>query len=294
MISWVSMCVLNFSNISFTNVRVLTSGAEMFRIQSSSCWIFHLRSMNSTFQSLWLTFSWKTILLDSRMDIPACFLGLFVTRALTNFSSVLIWGIICFCHWSVFPLNSKTLCSLLVFRPLSSVSFLESCIHWWWKTVNPLNVDSYYFSCYRCYYVVWFSYFDFIILHFLIFLGYIFCLFVRIFNFWRAILVESYYINLVFSWIILVSTSMVIDNFAGYSSLSCQLCLYKVRMTSVHDLLAFNISLENSGVILIGLSLYATWIFYVSNMNIICFVHLVFWVLWWVDLLLLSILFGVL
>jgi hypothetical protein len=61
-----------------------------------------------------------------------------------------------------------------------------------------------------------------------------------------------------FSWNMLVSPSMVIETFAGYSSLGCHLCPHSVSITSVKDLLAFIVSGEKSGVILIGLPLYVT------------------------------------
>ena len=64
--------------------------------------------------------------------------------------------------------------------------------------------------------------------------------------------------NLVLSWNTLVSPSMVIENFAGYSSLGWHLCSLRVCITSAQDLLAFIVSGENSGVILIGLPLYVT------------------------------------
>ena len=69
---------------------------------------------------------------------------------------------------------------------------------------------------------------------------------------------ERYCVNLVFSWNILFSPSMIIESFAGYSSLGWHLCSFLVRMTSAQDLLAFIVSEEKSGVILIGLPLYAT------------------------------------
>jgi hypothetical protein len=68
--------------------------------------------------------------------------------------------------------------------------------------------------------------------------------------------VERYYVNLVLSWNILVSPSMVIESFAGYSSLGWHLCSHRVCMTSAQDHLAFIISSEKSGIILIGLLLY--------------------------------------
>ena len=69
---------------------------------------------------------------------------------------------------------------------------------------------------------------------------------------------ERYCINLVLSWNILVSTSMVIESLAGYSSLCWHLCSLRVCITSAQDLLAFIVSWEKSGVILIGLPLYVT------------------------------------
>jgi hypothetical protein len=65
--------------------------------------------------------------------------------------------------------------------------------------------------------------------------------------------VERYCVSLVLSWNILVSPSMIIESFAGYSSLGWHLCYFRVCMTSAQDLLAFIVSGEKSGVILIGL-----------------------------------------
>ena len=69
---------------------------------------------------------------------------------------------------------------------------------------------------------------------------------------------ERYYVNLDLSWNTLVSPSMVIESFAGYSSLGCNLCSLRVCITSVQDLLAFIVFGEMSGVILIGVHLYVT------------------------------------
>ena len=67
-----------------------------------------------------------------------------------------------------------------------------------------------------------------------------------------------YCVNLVLSWNTLVFPSMVIENFAGCSSLGWHLCSLRICITSVQDLLAFIVSGEKSGVILIGLPLYVT------------------------------------
>jgi len=69
---------------------------------------------------------------------------------------------------------------------------------------------------------------------------------------------ERHCVNLVLSWNTLVSPSMVIESFAGYSSLSWHLCSLSACITSIQDLLAFIVSGEKSGVILIGLPLYVT------------------------------------
>ena len=69
---------------------------------------------------------------------------------------------------------------------------------------------------------------------------------------------ERYCVNFVLSWNTLVSLSMVIESFAGCSSLGWHLCSFRVCVTSVQDLLAFIVSGEKSGVILIGLPLNVT------------------------------------
>ena len=64
--------------------------------------------------------------------------------------------------------------------------------------------------------------------------------------------------SLVLSWNTLVSPFMAIESFAGYSTLGWHLCSLRVCITSVQDLLAFIVSGEKSGVILIGLPLHVT------------------------------------
>ena len=62
---------------------------------------------------------------------------------------------------------------------------------------------------------------------------------------------------------------MLIESFAGYSSLDWHLCSLRVCMTSDQALLAFIVSVEKSGVILISLSLYVTWPFSLAAFNIL-------------------------
>jgi hypothetical protein len=87
-------------------------------------------------------------------------------------------------------------------------------------------------------------------------------------NICRAGLAESYCSNLVLSWNILVSSSMVIESFAGYSIPGSHLYSLRVWMTSVQDPLAFRVSVEKSGVLLIGLPLYVSWPFSPTAFNI--------------------------
>jgi hypothetical protein len=66
---------------------------------------------------------------------------------------------------------------------------------------------------------------------------------------------------------------MIIESFSGYSSLGWHLCSFRVWMTSVQDLLAFRVSVEKSGVILVSLPLYVTLSFYLIAFNIICLLY---------------------
>ena len=69
---------------------------------------------------------------------------------------------------------------------------------------------------------------------------------------------ERYCVSLFLSWNILISPSMVIESFAGYSSVGWHLCSLRLCMMSAQDLLGFIVSGEKSGVTLIGLPLYVT------------------------------------
>ena len=82
-------------------------------------------------------------------------------------------------------------------------------------------------------------------------------------------LVNRYCLNLVFSWDLLFSPSMLIECFAEYSSLVWHLCSFRVCMNSDKALLAFIVSIEKSGVFLIGLPLYVTWPFSLVALNIL-------------------------
>ena len=87
---------------------------------------------------------------------------------------------------------------------------------------------------------------------------------------------ERYRVNLLLSWNIFISPSVVIGSFAGYNSLGWHLCVLIVCMRSALDLLAFMVSGEKSRITLIGLPLYVTCAFSLTAFNIICLVHLGF------------------
>ena len=85
----------------------------------------------------------------------------------------------------------------------------------------------------------------------------------------KAGLVDRYCLNLVLSWNILVSPSMLIESFAGYSSLDWHLCSLRVCMTFNQAFLAFIVFVEKSGIIQIGLPLYVTWPLSLAIFNIL-------------------------
>ena len=78
-----------------------------------------------------------------------------------------------------------------------------------------------------------------------------------------------YWLNLVLSWNILFCPSMVIESFAGYSSLDCHPWSLNVCKMLDEDLLAFIVFTEKSGVTLIGLPLYVIYPFSFTALNIL-------------------------
>jgi hypothetical protein len=113
---------------------------------------------------------------------------------------------------------------------------------------------------------------------FFLFLEYIFSPSVGLFHllsFGGLYLLERYCVNVFLSCNILVCPSMVIGSFDGYSSLGWHFCSLRVCRTSLQDHLAFIVSGEKSGVILIGLPLYVTCPFSLPAFNNLCFVNFV-------------------
>ena len=72
---------------------------------------------------------------------------------------------------------------------------------------------------------------------------------------------SRYCLNLVQSWNMLFSPSMVIESFAGLSNPCWHPRSLNVCIMLDQDLLVFIVFIEKSGVILIGLPLYVSWPF---------------------------------
>ena len=109
------------------------------------------------------------------------------------------------------------------------------CIFVWFYYLVFANVELFIYCVFFC--VV-----DFIGLQFS---SSIFC---------KAGFLDRYCLNLDFSWNILFSPSKVIDeSFAGYSSLGWNLWFLTPCKISFQALLPFRVSIERSGIILIGL-----------------------------------------
>ena len=62
---------------------------------------------------------------------------------------------------------------------------------------------------------------------------------------------------------------MLLETFDGYSNLGLHLCTLRVCMKFNQALLAFIVSIEKSGVILVFLPLYVTWSFSLAAFNIL-------------------------
>jgi len=172
------------------------------------------------------------------------------------FSSLLLWGSICLCHWGVFSVCSKMLGPLYIFTLLLYVLLLGNWVHWCWEIL--LTND--------CYFLLFLLLKVELCLCFHLLLDWLkldyFLAFSRVqrpslcWSFPSIILcstgsVEWYCVSLVLSWNILVSVFMLIESFAGFSSLGWHLCSLRVCMISAHDLLAFIVSGEKSGIILL-------------------------------------------
>ena len=77
-------------------------------------------------------------------------------------------------------------------------------------------------------------------------------------TFCKAGFVATYCLNLFLSWNILFSPLVVNASFSGYSSLGLHPWSLSVCSTSIQHPLAFMVSIEKSGVILLGFPLYVT------------------------------------
>ena len=175
-----------------------------------------------SFENFWLN-------VYIRMASSTCSLGPFSWKM---FSSPLLWGSIWICHWGLFLVCSKKLDLVYVSRLLASMFLLWHWVHWCWEILKIS--DSLLLFCSCC----WIFYYGYVMLFFWVCCEIInFCVFLGwrfpSSNLYRAGLVERYCFNLVLSWTILVSPLMMIESFAGYSSLGWHLCFLMVQMKSI-------------------------------------------------------------
>ena len=91
----------------------------MFRIETSSCWIFPVMTMKCPSSSLLIDFSLKSNLLDTRRATPALFL---VHLIGISYPNPLLWDNVCLWIWGVFlvcigrmdtSIHSVSLCLLI-------------------------------------------------------------------------------------------------------------------------------------------------------------------------------------
>jgi hypothetical protein len=74
--------------------------------------------------------------------------------------------------------------------------------------------------------------------------------------------VVTYCFSFCLPWKTFIAPSILYDSFAGYSVLGLKLFSFSARKISPQALLAFNVSVEKSAVILMGLPLYVICFFY--------------------------------
>ena len=136
---------------------------------------------------------------------------------------------------------------------------------WLWAhlTFDVISIFVWLIFCLLCCKITFLLYLGY---SFLLCVGISFLLWIVLLDFWKVNCV-----NLVWSWNILVSPSMLIETFAGYSNLGWHLWYLWICMRSSQELWAFIHSCENAEVILISLTLYVTWSFSVTALNISLF-----------------------
>jgi hypothetical protein len=183
------------------------------------------------------------------------------------FFSLLLWVSICLCPWGGFPVCSKRLGPVYVSSQV--VYLLGNWVHWYEEILRRHNycfllfllLELRFCSC-GClllgvlkHYFLGCSFLPCVeVFPLLSFKGWICGKTLREFGF----IMEYFGISFYGNW-----------DFAGYSSLSWHLCSLSVCITSVQDFLAFIVSGEKSGVILICLPSYVHWPFSLSALNIL-------------------------
>ena len=78
------MCALSFTKVSLMNVAALAFGTYIFKMESTSWKILLLMRMKCPSLSFLITLGWRLILFDIRMATPACFLGPFAYKIVSQ------------------------------------------------------------------------------------------------------------------------------------------------------------------------------------------------------------------
>jgi ABC-type glycerol-3-phosphate transport system permease component len=92
-------------------------------------------------------------------------------------------------------------------------------------------------------------------------LGFTFCVQIPLPNLFSGVFVVTYRFSFCLSWKTFIAPSILNDGFAGYCVLGLKLFSFSARKISPQGLLAFNVSVEKSAVILMGLPLYVICFF---------------------------------
>jgi hypothetical protein len=127
----ISMCNLNFSNVSFTNMGALLGGRHRYKelkyyfgrfFWFDDCKVYLSKSFDR--------FGWTSILLDFRIETPACFLGPFSWKPFFN---LLLCGNVYLWFWGVFLVCCRRMDGVFTSILLVCVFLLGNWVPCYWE-----------------------------------------------------------------------------------------------------------------------------------------------------------------
>jgi hypothetical protein len=198
------------------------------------------------------------------MANPVCFLGPFAWNFFSAFYAELVFVFVtevCFLYAAKF-MSLISISSLLAY-----VFLLGDWVHWSWEILKANNCWFLLFLLLEvvlclCDSLILGLLWDNQFLAFSWIWSLSFCWSFSFIIIYTDRLVQIYCLNLVLSYNILDSLSMVIESFAGYINLDWHLHYLRICITSIQDLLVFRVSAGKSCVILVGLLLHVSWLFF--------------------------------